>query len=55
MRKLRTPDEVVLIGGYKPIPIPEPFEVGDYVPSAEEVEKMRRAQEKRDRKAQKKK
>lgn len=33
---------------------PVPVEIGDYVPSAEEVEKMRKAEEKRARKAAKK-
>ena len=58
MRKLTSPGILLAMmaaGKMVPLDIPPPYEVPDYVPSAEEVEKMRRAQEKRDRKAQKKK
>lgn len=37
-----------------PLAFPEPVEIADHVPSAYEVEKMRKAEEKRLRKNQKK-
>lgn len=41
-------------GKFAPIATPEPFECGEYVPSAAEIEKMRKAEEKRARKAARK-